>query len=68
MGVAEVFSTILADNARSQAVAGRLGLTLIEERVLSHFPAAPHGIWRIDWEEWAGSPLSRGPDGTGPLL
>ncbi len=68
MGLAEVFSTILPDNTRSQAVAARLGLTLVEERVLSNFPSEPHGIWRIRRHEWAASPLSRGPDGTGPLL
>ncbi len=41
----ELFSCILADNAASQRVAQRLGFTLFEERVLSFFPAAPHGIW-----------------------
>ena len=68
MGAAEVFSVILPDNTRSRAVAGRLGLTLVEERVLSHFPDEPHGIFRIGREEWAASPLSQGRDGTGPLL
>jgi [ribosomal protein S5]-alanine N-acetyltransferase len=68
MGVAEAFSTILAENLRSQAVATRLGLALVEDRVLSNYPAAPHGIWRIDASTWAASPLSRGRDGTGPLL
>ncbi len=68
MEVAEVFSTILPDNVRSRAVAGQLGLTLVEEHVLSHFPAEPHGIWRIGRDEWTASSLSRGRDGTGPLL
>jgi RimJ/RimL family protein N-acetyltransferase len=68
MGVAEVYSTILPENQRSQAVARRLGLSLVEERVLSSYPASPHGIWRIDTRTWADSPLSRGRDGTGPLL
>jgi ribosomal-protein-alanine N-acetyltransferase len=68
MGVEEAFSTILAENLRSQAVARRLGLALVDERVLVSYPAAPHGIWRIDRTTWAASPLSRGRDGTGPLL
>ncbi len=58
----------LCINVRSRAVAGRLGLALVEERVLSNFPDEPHGIFRIGREEWAASPLSRGRDGTGPLL
>ena len=68
MGVAEVFSVILPENLPSQAMARRLGLALVRERVLSSYPAAPHGIWRIDRATWAASPLSRGRDGTGPLL
>ena len=32
LGLSEVFSVILPENARSQAVARRLGLTLVEER------------------------------------
>ncbi len=68
MGLPEVFSVILPENLRSQAVAARLGLTLVEERVLSNHPAEPHGIWRIRRPEWEASPLSRGPTGTGPLL
>ena len=38
-------SVILPTNAPSQAVAARLGFTLLEERTLSFFPSAPHGIW-----------------------
>jgi [ribosomal protein S5]-alanine N-acetyltransferase len=68
MGVDEAFSLILPENLRSRAVAGRLGLTLVEERVLASYPAAAHGIWRIDRTTWVASPLSRGRDGTGPLL
>jgi hypothetical protein len=37
---------------RSQAVAGRLGLSLLEERMLSSFPGSPHGIWRLGRDEW----------------
>lgn len=47
-GVDAVFSVILPENAASQAVARRLGFTLVEERVLAFFPAAPHGIWRLE--------------------
>ena len=43
----EVFSVILEDNVRSQAVARRLGFELFETRVTAHFPTAPHGIWRL---------------------
>ena len=38
---------ILPENARSQAVAQRLGFTLFEMRVTSHYPESPHGIWRL---------------------
>jgi ribosomal-protein-alanine N-acetyltransferase len=68
MGEAEVFSVILPDNHRSQAVAGRLGLTLIEERVLSSYPAEPHGIWRVARRQWQESAMSKGRNGSGPLL
>ena len=43
--VDELVSVILPENAASQAVARRLGFTLRDERVLSFFPAKPHGIW-----------------------
>jgi RimJ/RimL family protein N-acetyltransferase len=68
MGEAEVFSVILPDNHRSQAVARRLGLTVIEARVLSSYPAEPHGIWRVERRQWHESPMSKGRDGSGPLL
>ncbi len=68
MGEPEVFSVILPENLASQAVAQRLGLSLVGERVLSSYPAAPHGIWRIERATWSASPLGRGRDGTGPLL
>jgi [ribosomal protein S5]-alanine N-acetyltransferase len=45
--VEALYSVILPENTRSQAVAGRLGFTLVETRVLSHYPSAPHGIWRL---------------------
>ena len=42
-----LYSVILPENARSQAVAQRLGFTLFEMRITSHFPESPHGIWRL---------------------
>jgi RimJ/RimL family protein N-acetyltransferase len=47
LGATELFSLILPENAASQTVARRLGFTLFEERVTSHFPSMPHGIWRL---------------------
>ena len=47
-GEERLFSCILPENERSQAVARRLGFNLLEERVLSHFPEKPHGIWFLD--------------------
>jgi len=58
IGVDEVFSVILPSNVRSQAVARRLGLNLIEERLLSGFPESPHGIWRLGSADW--QPMARG--------
>jgi len=43
-----LYSLILPENARSQAVAERLGFTLFEMRTTSHFPDSPHGIWRLE--------------------
>lgn len=40
-----LFSVILPTNTASQAVARRLGFTLLEERTLAFFPSAAHGIW-----------------------
>jgi RimJ/RimL family protein N-acetyltransferase len=45
-----LYSVILPENARSQAVARRLGFTRYEERVLSHLPTMPHVIWRLTRE------------------
>jgi ribosomal-protein-alanine N-acetyltransferase len=47
LGVDEVFSVILPTNPASQAVARRLGCSLVEERVLASFPTEAHGIWRL---------------------
>jgi RimJ/RimL family protein N-acetyltransferase len=43
-----LYSVILPENAASQAVARRLGFTLVETRPLSHFPELAHGIWRLE--------------------
>jgi ribosomal-protein-alanine N-acetyltransferase len=42
-----LYSVILPENKRSQAVAQRLGFTLFETRITSHYPESPHGIWRL---------------------
>jgi RimJ/RimL family protein N-acetyltransferase len=47
-----VCSVILPENSRSIAVARRLGFRLGEERVLSHFPSMPHGIWWLARGAW----------------
>jgi RimJ/RimL family protein N-acetyltransferase len=66
MGVDEVFSVILHDNHRSQAVAERLGLTFLEDRVLSNHPQEHHGIWRLGRDRWA-PPEPRRAGDSGPL-
>jgi RimJ/RimL family protein N-acetyltransferase len=68
MGEDELYSTILPDNAASQAVAARLGFVLVDERVLSGYPAGVHGIWRLDGASWTASPWGGPrPDPGGPL-
>ena len=52
LGQEQLFSTILTDNYRSQAVAKRLGFVLNETRNLSHYPDEPHGIWILEREEY----------------
>ncbi len=42
-----LYSLILPENTRSQAVAERLGFTPYEERVLAHFPSQAHMVWRL---------------------
>jgi RimJ/RimL family protein N-acetyltransferase len=56
IGADEVFSVILPENRGSEAVATRLGFTLVEQRVMSHFPDSPHGIWRLGRDEWESRP------------
>jgi RimJ/RimL family protein N-acetyltransferase len=52
LGLGEVWSVIRPSNHRSQAVARRLGFTLVDERVLSFFPSAAHGLWRLQAADW----------------
>jgi RimJ/RimL family protein N-acetyltransferase len=54
LGLGEVWSIIRPTNHRSQAVARRLGFSLVDERVLSFFPSAAHGLWRLRAAEWPG--------------
>lgn len=54
LGAERLFSVILPENERSSSVARRLGFRLVEERVLSTYPDAPHGIWRLDRERQDG--------------
>ena len=64
VGERTLYSVILPENARSEAVARRLGFAPGEERVLPHFPSAAHRIWRLDRTGWAG-PQDAGPELSG---
>ena len=59
LGQDALFSLILPENARSQAVARRLGSEPGVERTLSYYPASPHVVWRLDRARWE-SGLSAG--------
>ena len=48
LGEGKLFSCILAENHRSQAVAKRLGFEFMEERILEFFPKLPHQIWMLN--------------------
>jgi RimJ/RimL family protein N-acetyltransferase len=52
LGEGVLFSVILPENTRSQAVARRLGYLPGEERRLSNFPELPHVVWRLDRTGW----------------
>ena len=67
MGADELFSVVLPDNDRSRAVAGRLGFTLQDERVLSHHPER-HGIWRLGRDQWEQAGPTRPVRSTDGLL
>lgn len=47
LGLDELFSCILHDNARSIAVARRLGFEWARDATLVHYPDEPHGIWHL---------------------
>ena len=65
LGASELFSVILPENTRSQAVARRLGYRPGEERRLSNFPELPHVIWRLDRTVWEAARPAGG-NGGGP--
>jgi len=48
-----LYSVILPENTRSEAVARRLGFAPFDQRVLPHFPSAAHVIWRLERATWA---------------
>jgi len=52
LGEHALFSVILHENHRSQAVARRLGYVPGEERLFPWFPSQPHVIWRLDRATW----------------
>jgi RimJ/RimL family protein N-acetyltransferase len=52
LGEESLYSVILHENVRSQAVADRLGYVPGEERVFPWFPSLPHVLWRLDRATW----------------
>jgi len=56
VGVDALFSVILPENTRSQAVARRLGFEPFDERVLPWFPSQPHVIWCLERATWEAGP------------
>ena len=52
VGQDTLYSVILPENTRSQAVARRLGFEPGVERTLSFYPAMPHVVWRLDRATW----------------
>jgi RimJ/RimL family protein N-acetyltransferase len=60
LGEQQLFSLILPENSRSQAVARRLGYHPGEARTLSYFPSRPHVVWRLGRDEWRARVVSGG--------
>ena len=60
VGEDTLYSVILPENTRSQAVARRLGYEPGAERTLSFYPDSPHVVWRLDRARWEASGLSGG--------
>ena len=52
MGEDALYSVILPENTRSQAVARRLGYEPGVERTMSFSPASPHVVWQLDRARW----------------
>lgn len=52
LGEEVLFSLILRENTRSQAVARRLGYEPGPARTMSFYPASPHVQWRLDRSTW----------------
>ena len=52
LGEEVLFSLILRENTRSQAVARRLGYEPGVERTMCFYPASPHVLWRLDRSTW----------------
>ena len=52
LGEQTLYSVILPGNARSQAVARRLGFEPGIERTMSFFPARPHVVWELPRARW----------------
>jgi ribosomal-protein-alanine N-acetyltransferase len=53
-----LFSLILPENIRSQAVARRLGLQPGIERTMSFYPDSPHVVWHLDRSRWGTGPTA----------
>lgn len=52
LGEEVLFSLILRENTRSQAVARRLGYEPGLERTMSFYPTSPHVLWALDRSTW----------------
>jgi hypothetical protein len=63
LDAAEMFSVILPENERSQGVARRLGLALVDERVLATFQSRPMASGGSDGTNGRGSTGEPGAEG-----